>query len=169
MNFLILVVLFASQSAQAQAPKFSDLLLCGQEICCKTQWEAEALCKERGMRLPTARDFALLSQASGAVGISTSNESEDFKLVDGVNSSNGQADEFYYNHKGTSIEGYAGWNKCSSGYRLLSLWTSTRRSRFADPRNAWYYNGGGYRPGEKGGELINTVTLNTLMAVRCVP
>ncbi|HAZ13361.1 MAG: hypothetical protein A2X86_14940 [Bdellovibrionales bacterium GWA2_49_15] len=64
-----------------------------------TQYEAERICKGKGMRLPTARELAQVAQIEhGAEGISET-ERDGYNLVKGSDSS-GNPDHFYFSYKG---------------------------------------------------------------------
>lgn len=59
---------------------------------------AEAICEGVGMRLPTARELALVAQSLGAEGISETRK-DGYRLIRGTDSA-GNPDDFYYSNKG---------------------------------------------------------------------
>lgn len=63
-----------------------------------SQYEAERICEDNGMRLPTARELALVAQSLGAEGISETKK-EGYYLVRGSDSA-GNPDLFYFSYKG---------------------------------------------------------------------
>lgn len=76
-------------------PKLTGILKSGV-----TQYEAESICRDKGMRLPTARELALVAQSLGAQGISET-EKDGYYLVKGSDSA-GNPDHFYFSYKGYS-------------------------------------------------------------------
>jgi len=63
-----------------------------------SQHEAENICLDKGMRLPTARELALVAQSLGAQGISETKK-DGYYLVKGSDSV-GNPDRFYFSYKG---------------------------------------------------------------------
>jgi len=63
-----------------------------------SQYEAERICRNEGMRLPTARELALVAQSLGAEGISETKKNG-YYLVKGSDSI-GNPDHFYFSNKG---------------------------------------------------------------------
>jgi len=74
-------------------PKLTGILKTGVD-----QFEAEKICLDKGMRLPTARELALVSQSLGAQGISKTKKGG-YYLVKGSDSA-GNPDHFYFSNKG---------------------------------------------------------------------
>jgi hypothetical protein len=74
--FLILSALFLSNVVQAgQTPQFGDIVKNSDgSIRYMSQYLATEYCSSQGMRLPSAREFAQLSQSLGAKGIKEFNE-----------------------------------------------------------------------------------------------
>ena len=63
-----------------------------------SQYEAERICADEGMRLPTARELALVAQSLGAQGISETKK-DGYYLVKGSDSA-GNPDHFYFSYEG---------------------------------------------------------------------
>ena len=63
-----------------------------------SQYEAERICRNEGMRLPTARELALVAQSLGAEGISETRK-DGYRLIRGTDSA-GNPDNFYFSYKG---------------------------------------------------------------------
>lgn len=63
-----------------------------------TQQTAIEVCRERGMRLPTARELAMVAQSLGAEGISERRK-DGYRLIKGSDV-NGNPDHFYFNYRG---------------------------------------------------------------------
>lgn len=63
-----------------------------------SQYKAERICADEGMRLPTARELALVAQSLGAQGISETKK-DGYYLVKGSDSA-GNPDHFYFSYKG---------------------------------------------------------------------
>lgn len=64
-----------------------------------SQYEAERICRDRNMRLPTARELALVVQYEhGAEGISETKKDE-YRLIRGTDGA-GNPDHFYFSNKG---------------------------------------------------------------------
>ncbi len=88
-----------------------------------TQHEAEDVCRDRGMRLPTARELALVSQSLGAEGISETKK-DGYYLVKGKDRT-GNPDHFYFSEKGYKRPaGELGdcWFWSSSVFEVFSGW-----------------------------------------------
>lgn len=82
------------QVARLTLPRLTGILKTGV-----SQHEAERICRDRGMRLPTARELALIAQYDhGAEGISET-EKDGYDLVRGSDSA-GNPDHFYFSDKG---------------------------------------------------------------------
>lgn len=76
-----------------------------------SQYEAEKVCLELEMSLPTARELAWISMAFGAEGISETKK-EGYELVKGTDRA-GNLDLFYFSNKGydsSELEAYWIWS-----------------------------------------------------------
>lgn len=83
-----------------------------REICHMTQIQADRFCRNRGTRLPTARDQALISQSLGACGILSTTEYDSFqgtpecprdsyyRVRVARSAQEPSGDEFYYSRSG---------------------------------------------------------------------
>lgn len=63
-----------------------------------TQTYAKHFCEDKGMRLPTAREFALVAESLGAEGISETRK-DGYRLIRGQDSA-GNPDYFYFSNHG---------------------------------------------------------------------
>lgn len=80
------------------------------------QLAADKYCKDLGLRLPTSREFALLAQSLGALGISET-EKDGYYRVTGTSPS-GEVDEFFYSEKG--------YQRPPGDLGLYCFWTALR-------------------------------------------
>lgn len=111
------------------------------------RYEAEKICKDNGMRLPTARELAEVSQSFGAEGISETPK-EGYYLVNGSDST-GQPDRFYFSYKG--------YQRPSGDFGSYWFWSSS----VTDSYLAYKLNG-------FNGDLDYFIPGYDLHAVRCV-
>ncbi len=85
-----------------------------RDMCLMGRYQATAYCASQGMRLPSAREYALLAMSMGATGISET-ILDTHSLISARNDNN-KVDSFYYNKAGyLQPEGLIGKN---------SFWTS---------------------------------------------
>lgn len=103
-----------------QVPELTEILNWAPAL---SQRQAEATCKRREMRLPTAREFALLAQSLGAEGISETPK-YGYNLIRGTDRE-GNPDTFYYSNKGyIAPEGHNGGN--------YWFWSSSNHTELGD-------------------------------------
>lgn len=74
-------------------PELTDIVKTGVSM-----YTAEWICADLGMRLPTARELALVSQSMGAQGISETKK-DGYRLIKGSDIY-GNPDHFYFSHIG---------------------------------------------------------------------
>lgn len=75
-------------------PELTEILKTGV-----SQRQAEEICENKGMRLPTARELARLAQGRGAEGISTTRKAAHYNLIKGSDIG-GHPDYFFFSSKG---------------------------------------------------------------------
>jgi hypothetical protein len=92
------------------------------------QQDAATLCLEKGMRLPTARELALVAQSMGALGISETKR-DGYYLIQGTDKE-GRPDYFYYSHKGYIRPDIINENSFAA-YWMWSSSTHPEDSRYA--------------------------------------
>lgn len=110
-------------------------------------FKAKEICQDEGMRLPTPRELALVSQRLGAQGISET-QKDGYELIK-AKDSEGNLDYFYFNSKG--------YNRPATVHGHYFIWSSTVHSIYAYSLDGVY------------GNIYNSVLNNTLAtAVRCV-
>lgn len=97
-------------------PKLTGILKTGV-----SQYEAKRICQDMGMRLPTARELALVSQNLGAQGISETQKDRHYYLVKGSDSA-GNPDHFYFSFKG--------YNPPAGDLGTYTFWTSSVHPTF---------------------------------------
>ena len=102
--------------AKKVTPRLTGILKTGV-----SQYEAKKICQDKGMRLPTARELALVSQGLGAQGISET-QKDGYYLVKGSDSA-GNPDHFYFSFKG--------YNAPAEDLGYYTFWTSSIHPTFS--------------------------------------
>jgi hypothetical protein len=114
------------------------------------QYDANSFCRNKGLRLPTARELAHFSQSQGAQGISETPK-DGYRLVKGLDSE-GNQDYFYF-----SSQGYM---RPAGDLGKKYFWSSSMHPNYP----GYAYGLDGY----DGAIVTNDVKVNFGVRVRCV-